>query len=315
MTERHVPVLADRVLELLAPAIEVSGAVALDATVGLGGHAERLLTAHPGLRLIGIDRDEQALELATTRLAPFGERVELVHAVYDAIPSVLAEADLPAVAAVLFDLGVSSLQLDTDHRGFAYSRDTPLDMRMDTSRGPTAADVLASYDADRLASVFRRYGEERFASRIARAIVERRTRHPLGSTAELADVVRDAIPAAARRTGGNPAKRVFQALRIEVNSELEALRRGLPAALDALAEGGRVVTLAYHSLEDRLVKQELARRSRPSLPLDLPVRAAETHSELELLTRGAEKASETEIVANPRAASVRLRAAVRRQAP
>ncbi len=308
---RHEPVLVERVAELLAPALSAPGAVIVDATVGLGGHAAVLLSRHPDLRLLGIDRDPAALKRAGSRLAGFGPRVELVHAVYDRLPELLAERRLDHVGAVLFDLGVSSLQLDSDDRGFAYSRDTALDMRMDPTSGLTAADVLASYDADRLSRIFREYGEERFARRIARAIVAERAQRPVRSTAQLADLIRDAIPAPARRTGGNPAKRVFQALRIEVNGELDALAAAIPAAIDALASGGRIVTLAYQSLEDRLIKRQFASRSRQALPPDLPIREEKTDVQLELLTRGAEKASGTEIEFNPRSRPVRLRAAVR----
>jgi 16S rRNA (cytosine1402-N4)-methyltransferase len=315
MTEPiHVPVLLDRVLELLGPALDGPSPVLVDTTLGLGGHAAALLAAHPRARLVGLDRDPHALAEAGERLSPVADRIELVHTGYAALAEVLADRGLPAVDAVLFDLGVSSMQLDVDDRGFAYSRDTPLDMRMDPTQGVGAAEVLASYDAEQLATVFRRYGEERFARRIAAAIVAERDRQPLTSTLRLADLVREAVPAAARRHGGHPAKRVFQALRIEVNGELEQLRDGLPAALDALAVGGRIAVLAYHSLEDRLVKRALVARERSRLPADLPVTAEQTRPELEPLTRGAEKATTEEVAVNPRAASVRLRAAVRRRA-
>jgi 16S rRNA (cytosine1402-N4)-methyltransferase len=307
----HLPVLLERILALLGPAITGPDAVAVDATLGLGGHAEALLRAHPRLTLVGLDRDQDALARSRTRLAPFGGRVHLVHAVYDRMPEVLADLDLPGVHAVLFDLGVSSLQLDVPERGFAYAREAPLDMRMDASGGMTAADVVNGYPVAELARVLREYGEERFALRIAQAIGRARRTAPLRSTSELAELVRDAIPAATRRHGGHPAKRTFQALRIEVNGELDALRAALPAALDALLLRGRIAVLSYQSLEDRLVKRALAAAAADTTPPGLPVTLADRGPQLRLLTRGAETASDAEIAANPRAASVRLRAAER----
>jgi 16S rRNA (cytosine1402-N4)-methyltransferase len=307
----HVPVLLERCLELLAPALGVPGAVHVDATLGLGGHAEAVLAAHPDLTLVGLDRDPQALRLARERLGGYAARTHLVHAVYDELPAVLGRLGLAAVNGVLFDLGVSSLQLDEPARGFAYAQDAPLDMRMDQTRGRTAEEVVNSYSAAELTRILRVYGEERFAPRIAAAIVRERDRRPITSSARLADLVRDAIPAAARRTGGHPAKRAFQALRIEVNGELAALERALPAALDALAPGGRIVALAYHSLEDRLVKRALAARARSTGPVDLPVELPGSAPTLRLLTRGAEQPDASEVARNPRAASVRLRAAER----
>jgi 16S rRNA (cytosine1402-N4)-methyltransferase len=304
----HVPVLRDRVLALLAPAFAAPGAVAVDATLGLGGHALALLEAHPQLRLVGIDRDPEALRLASARLAAHSARVSLHQAVYDELPSVLATAGLARVDGVLFDLGVSSLQLDEARRGFAYAQDTPLDMRMDPSSGPTAADVVNSYPVDELARVLREYGEERFAGRIAAAVVRAR---PVTSSARLAELVRAAIPAAARRTGGNPAKRTFQALRIEVNRELEALAAALPAAIDAVRVGGRIVVLSYHSLEDRIVKRAFAAGATDSSPLGLPMPLPSAAPVLRVLTRGAEPPSAAEVAANPRAASARLRAVER----
>ena len=305
---RHVPVLLGRVLELLAPALTAPGAVVVDATLGMGGHAEALLVAHPQAHLIGIDRDTDALALATKRLAPFETRTTLVHAVYDQLPVVLAELGLSTVDGVLFDLGVSSLQLDEIDRGFSYAHDAPLDMRMDATTGKTAADVVNTYSAAEIARVLRVYGEERFASRIANAIVQERSRQPLVSGARLAELVRDSIPAATRRTGGHPAKRTFQALRIEVNAELAALERAVPAAVAAVRVGGRVVVLSYQSLEDRLVKQVFAAGAASTSPSELPVELPDHAPRLRLLTRGADQASADEIAANPRAASVRLRA-------
>jgi 16S rRNA (cytosine1402-N4)-methyltransferase len=306
--QRHVPVLLARVLELLAPALSVPDAVVVDATLGMAGHAEALLIAHPNARLVGIDRDADALALAADRLEPFATRITLVHAVYDQLPDVIARLGLPAVDGILFDLGVSSLQLDEVERGFSYAQDAPLDMRMDQTAGQTAADVVNTYSAADIARVLRVYGEERFASRIANAVVRERVRQPLVSTARLAELVRDSIPAAARRTGGNPAKRTFQALRIEVNGELSALEQAIPAAVASIRVGGRVVVLSYQSLEDRLVKQVFTSGAASTSPSDLPVELPGHAPRLRLLTRGAEQATDDEVAANPRAASVRLRA-------
>ncbi len=314
---QHVPVLLARVAAVLAPALapalEPDGAerVLVDATVGLGGHTAALLTSHPGLTVIGLDRDRDALRLAAQRLAEFGVRVVLRHVAFDRVPEVLDELDIRQVDGVLFDLGVSSMQLDTDDRGFSYARDTELDMRMDRSHGPTAADVLNTYPADRLARLLREYGEERFAARIAAAVVRRRQRAPLRHSAELVEVLDEAIPAAGRRSGGNPAKRTFQALRIEVNGELDQLRTALPAALDALRVGGRIVVLSYHSLEDRIVKRTLADAAADRTPIDLPVPLPDRGPRFRLLGRAAGTADADEIAENPRAASVRMRAAER----
>jgi 16S rRNA (cytosine1402-N4)-methyltransferase len=311
----HVPVLLDRVVALLAPAFLDRDAVFVDATLGLGGHSEALIATHPRLTLVGLDRDTEALRRSGERLAPFASRIHLVHAIYDELPVVLADLGIDQVDGVLFDLGVSSLQLDQVDRGFSYARDAPLDMRMDQSTGRTAADVVNGYSVPELARILSQFGEERFAMRIAQAINRERGRAPLNSTARLADLVRDAIPAATRRTGGHPAKRTFQALRIEVNGELEALRSTLAAALDAIRVGGRVVVLSYHSLEDRLVKQQFAALATDQTPPGLPVPLAEHGPQLRLLTRGGETASESEVTANPRSASVRLRAAERVRMP
>jgi 16S rRNA (cytosine1402-N4)-methyltransferase len=303
--------MTDRVLALLRPALEPAGAVLMDATLGRAGHASALLARNLGLSLIGIDADNAAIEESRRVLAPCAGRVTLVRAVYDQIPEILAGLGQPSVQGILFDLGLSSPQVDDASRGFAYSQDAPLDMRMDQSGPLTAADVLNTYPAPRLARVLREYGEERFARRIADAVVRERAVTPLTSTTRLTEIIRDSIPAAARRTGGNPAKRTFQALRIEVNGELDALRRALPAALDALAVGGRIVVLAYHSLEDRIVKQALADQAADTTPRGLPVSLPEARPRFRLLTRGAERPSEQEVTVNPRAASARLRAAER----
>ncbi|GAA1837414.1 16S rRNA (cytosine(1402)-N(4))-methyltransferase RsmH [Pseudonocardia ailaonensis] len=307
----HVPVMLPRVMELLDPALRDRPAVCVDATLGLGGHSAALLAAHPQLTLVGLDRDPQALELAGRRLTAFADRIHLVHAVYDRIADVLADLGLPHADGILFDLGVSSLQLDADERGFSYSRDSDLDMRMDPTQGPTAADVLNTYAPGDLVRILREYGEERFATRIVSAVVKRREREPFVRSADLVELLYAAVPAASRRTGGHPAKRTFQALRIEVNAELEALRGALPAAVSSLPVGGRVVVLAYQSLEDRMVKRELAAGAASRTPVDLPVELPEHAPELRLLTRGAEVATDDEIEDNPRAASVRCRAAER----
>jgi 16S rRNA (cytosine1402-N4)-methyltransferase len=307
----HVPVLLDRVVELLAPSLAGPDAVVVDATLGLGGHSEALLARFGSLHLVGLDRDPQALALAAQRLAPFGDRATFVHAVYDEIAAVLADLGRDRVQGVLFDLGVSSLQLDQRERGFAYAQDAPLDMRMDQSRGITAAVVVNTYSAAELARVLRVYGEERFARRIADALVRERTKEPFVGTARLAELVRSSIPAATRRTGGHPAKRTFQALRMEVNGELAALERALPEAVSALAVGGRIAVLSYHSLEDRLTKRVLVAGATSSAPKDMPIVPPEAQPVLRLITRGAEKPSEGELAANPRAASARLRGAER----
>ncbi|MDT0264971.1 16S rRNA (cytosine(1402)-N(4))-methyltransferase RsmH [Streptomyces sp. DSM 44915] len=308
---RHRPVMLQRCVELLGPALAAPGAVVVDCTLGLGGHSEALLTAFPEARLIALDRDRTALRLAGERLAPFGDRATLVPAVYDELPAVLARLGVPRVAGVLFDLGVSSMQLDEDDRGFAYARDAPLDMRMDQESGPSAADVLNTYPPGELVRVLRVYGEERFARKIVEAVVRRRAVAPLTGSAELVALIREALPQAAKRTGGNPAKRTFQALRIEVNGELAVLERAMPAAVDALAVGGRIVVLSYHSLEDRLVKRVLTRGSRHTAPPELPVVPEQYQPRLRLLTRGAELPSEDEVAENRRAAPARLRAAER----
>ena len=312
MTEpAHVPVLLERCVGLLAPALTEPGSVVVDCTLGRGGHAEALLAAAPHCRLVGLDRDPEALRRSGARLAPYAGRITLVHAVYDELPRVLADLGLDCVQGVLFDLGVSSLQLDEAERGFAYAQDAPLDMRMDPTTGRTAADVVNGYDGKAIARILKEYGEERFAARIADAIVRERAKEPFTSTARLAELVRSSIPAATRRTGGHPAKRAFQALRIEVNDELGVLRRAIPAAVDTLCVGGRLVVLSYHSLEDKIVKSELVARSASTVPVDLPFVPEGAVPELRLLVSGSGKAPADEIAVNPRAASVRLRAAER----
>jgi 16S rRNA (cytosine1402-N4)-methyltransferase len=308
---RHIPVLLDRVVALLAPALTDPGAVLVDATLGLGGHALAMLERFPNLRVIGVDRDPAALELSTRRLAPYATRTTLVHAVYDDLPAVLAGLGLAHVQGVVLDLGVSSMQLDQAERGFSYARDAPLDMRMDPTSGPTAAEIVNDYPAERLARVLSTYGEERFARRIADRVVRARSSEPIQTTTQLVELIRAAIPAAAQRTGGHPAKRTFQALRIEVNGELAALERALPRAVAALAVGGRIAVLSYHSLEDRLVKRAFAALATVRGPVDMPVVRESDRPELRLLTRGAERPDEAETADNSRATSARLRAAER----
>ena len=305
---RHVPVLLDRVLDLLAPALADRDAVFVDCTLGLGGHSEAVLRAHPRVRLIGLDRDPQAIELSRRRLAPFADRVEFVRTTYDGIASAVGGAK---VDGILMDLGVSSLQLDAEERGFAYSKDAPLDMRMSAGTGMTAADVLNTYSVDDLTRILRDYGEERFARKIAGAVAREREREPFTTSGRLVELLYDVVPAATRRTGGHPAKRTFQALRIEVNEELESLRLALPAALSVLAVGGRIVVESYQSLEDRMVKRAFTALATSTSPQDLPVELPGHGPQLRLVTRGAEQANEQEIEENPRAASVRLRAAER----
>lgn len=315
----HVPVLLDRCVDLLAPALtrhaaDGSGAVLVDATLGAGGHAERFLDRFPGLRLIGLDRDPDALALAGRRLAGFGDRVHLVHTRYDGIAAALTGAGLAStgsVDGVLFDLGVSSMQLDRPERGFSYAQDAPLDMRMDAGAELTAAEILNTYDRRALTDILRQFGEEKFAARIAALVTERRTGQPFSRTSELVELIYQAIPAPARRTGGHPAKRTFQALRIAVNAELESLRAALPAALAAVRPGGRVVVMAYQSLEDRIVKTQFAAATASRSPAGLPVELPGHEPEFSMLTRGAERADAEEIARNPRSAPVRLRAVER----
>lgn len=302
----HVPVLLERTVELLAPGAR-SGAVFVDCTLGMGGHTEALLQRFTGIRVLGIDRDPQALELASARLAAFGDRFVAGRGVFDTADELLDGIGVSRPAAYLFDLGVSSLQLDSDPRGFAYARDTPLDMRMDPSSPLSAADVVNSYSAEELARVFSRYGEERYARRIAAAVVRHRESEAITTSDQLTEVVRRAVPAGPKRSG-HPAKRVFQGLRIEVNDELGALRRGLAAAIRRVDVGGRIVVMSYHSLEDRIVKRMFASGARPSAPEGLPVIPEEHRAFLQPLTRGAEVASIEETEANPRSRSVRLRA-------
>jgi len=306
----HTPVLLERTLEVLDPALLTEGAVLVDATLGLGGHAEAALNRYPGLTLVGLDRDADALAASAQRLERFGDRVHLVHTIYSGLRGALDELGIDRVTAVIFDLGVSSMQLDEADRGFAYAQDAPLDMRMDRTGAVTAETVLAEYSEAELRRIFYAYGEEKLAPRYARRIVEARARQPLTRSAELVRLIIDATPRAVQRSG-HPAKRVFQALRIEVNGELASLEAALPAALDALALHGRIVVLSYQSLEDRIVKRELAARTRSTAPAGLPVELPEHLPEFQLLVRGAEFADDAERQRNSRSIPVRLRAAER----
>jgi 16S rRNA (cytosine1402-N4)-methyltransferase len=308
--EIHTPVMLDRVVELLAPAVQHDDAVIIDATLGMGGHTEAMLAAFPNSRVIGIDRDTDAIGIAQRRLAEVGDRLTIVHAVYDEIGRALREGAAPRADGILFDLGVSSLQLDRAERGFAYAKDAPLDMRMDRSDGPTAAMIVAEYPESALRRIFEKFGEEKLSARYARAIVKARELAPVETSAQLVAILIEATPAAVQRTG-HPAKRVFQALRIEVNRELEVLERAIPAGLDALALGGRMVVLSYQSLEDRIVKQEFAARSSSTAPAGLPIELPQHRAEFKLLVRGAELADDAERERNPRSTPVRLRAAER----
>jgi 16S rRNA (cytosine1402-N4)-methyltransferase len=301
--------MRDRCVELLAPAILASeNPVVVDGTLGLGGHTEALLQRFENLTVIGIDRDEIALERASQRLAPFGDRLKTSHCVFDEISTVVADFGFSRINGALFDLGVSSIQLDESDRGFSYSQDAPLDMRMDRSRGITASEILNTYEPGKLVNILRAYGEEKFATRIVENIVKARAKAPLNSTTELATLVKESIPAATRRTGGNPAKRTFQALRIEANDELGAISRALPDALDLLMVGGRLVVMSFQSLEDRIVKEIFMEASTSKSPRNLPIELPEYAAKFSLVFRSSQTPSEEELASNPRSASVRLRA-------
>jgi len=309
MKVEHTSVMLERCITLLAPAIEKSSSpVVVDATLGLGGHSYALLEKFPHLRIVGLDRDLSAISIAQERLASFNNRITIIHAVYDEMPSVLDGLGLKSVDGILFDLGVSSLQLDRAERGFSYAQNAPLDMRMDQSRGMTAHEILTSYSRNDLIRVIRDFGEEKFATRIVDNIIEARQKNQLQTTSDLAEIVKKSIPAPARRVGGNPAKRTFQALRIEVNQELAVLERAIPRAMDRLAIGGRMVVMSFQSLEDKIVKRFFAAASESLTPRGLPVEIASLAAKFQLVFRGSEKATEKEILENSRAQSVRLRA-------
>ncbi len=305
----HIPVALDRCIALLSPAIESStNPVVVDATLGLGGHTRALLLKYPQLKVIALDRDLSAIEVATTNLSDVSDRVVIVHAVYDELALVLAKLGVSEVDGILFDLGVSSMQLDQADRGFAYSQDAPLDMRMDQSSGPTALDILTTYTYGELVRVIRNYGEEKFATKIADNVIKAREAGTLRTTKDLAEIVKNSIPAPARRTGGNPAKRTFQALRIEVNQELAVLERALPQAIDAIRIGGRLVVMSYQSLEDKIVKKALSEVVASHSPLGLPFDLPNSAASYKLVINGSEGATVAEIEINARAQSMRLRA-------
>jgi len=301
--------MRDTCVDLLTPAINKSETpVVVDATLGLGGHSEALLESNPNLVLIGIDRDLDAIVKAKNRLAKFENRVKLNHAIFDEITDVVNSFGFEQVDGILFDLGVSSMQLDQSDRGFSYSQDAPLDMRMDRSTGITASEIINTYAPGELVRILRTYGEEKFATRIVENIVKERAKAPLNSTAQLATLVKESIPAATRRTGGNPAKRTFQALRIETNDELGAVNRAIPQALELLKVGGRLVVMSFQSLEDRIVKEIFTEATTSGTPRDLPIDLPEFAAKFALVVRGSVLPSEAEIAANSRAQSVRLRA-------
>lgn len=311
--DRHVPVMLDRVLDLMEPGIEHARAqgrapVALDGTLGMGGHTEALLRRHDDLIVVGIDRDTQALQLATDRLSWAGDRLRTWHGTYDQVPEALESAGLDGVDAALYDLGVSSFQLDERERGFAYSYDAPLDMRMDSTAELTAATVVNTYAEADLKRIIRAWGEERFAGRIASAIVRARQDEQFTGTGRLVEVIRGAVPAAAGKSGGHPAKRTFQALRIEVNEELDVLERALPAIMDALNLGGRLVVMSYHSLEDRITKSQMTALAKSTAPPGFPIELEEHAPVVKMLTRGVDKPTQHEIEENPRASSAKVRA-------
>ena len=307
--QEHISVMRDTCIDLLTPAINKSETpVVVDATLGLGGHSEALLESNPNLVLIGIDRDLDAIVKAKNRLAKFENRTKLNHAIFDEITEVVNSFGFNKVDGILFDLGVSSMQLDQSDRGFSYSQDAPLDMRMDRSTGITASEIVNTYAPGELVRILRTYGEEKFATRIVENIVKERAKAPLNSTAQLATLVKESIPAATRRTGGNPAKRTFQALRIETNDELGAVNRAIPQALELLKVGGRLVVMSFQSLEDRIVKEIFTQATTSGTPRDLPIDLPEFAAKFALVVRGSVLPSEAEIAANSRAQSVRLRA-------
>jgi len=309
MMQEHVSVMRDTCIDLLTPALNKSETpIVVDATLGLGGHSEALLEANPNLVLIGIDRDLDAIKKAQSRLAKYENRIHLNHSVFDEITEVVKSFGFEKVDGILFDLGVSSMQLDQSERGFSYSHDAPLDMRMDRSTGITASEIVNSYAPGELVRILRTYGEEKFATRIVENIIKERAKAPLNSTAQLATLVKESIPAATRRTGGNPAKRTFQALRIETNDELGAVNRAIPQALELLKVGGRLVVMSFQSLEDRIVKEFFAQATTSGTPRGLPIDLPEFAAKFALVVRGSVLPSEAEIAANSRAQSVRLRA-------
>ena len=311
MNERHVPVLLEQAVELLAPE---RGGVFVDCTLGLGGHARAILTRGPQARLLGIDRDPRALALAGERLADYGGRVELVEGEFSDLGEILDHRGFAVVAGILADLGVSSLQLDEAERGFSFRRDGPLDMRMGVA-GRTAAEIVNSYSEGDLEKILREYGEERDARRIARAIATARERQPIATTSELRQLIARVKGGGREWTGGregrvDPSTRAFQALRIEVNQELVGLQRLMDQAIGRLQQGGRLVVISYHSLEDRIVKNTMRDLARGTVDEISGRPRAETRL-IEVLTRKPLRPTEEEVALNPRARSARLRAARR----
>lgn len=309
INELHTPVALEYSIEMLGPALTGENPVMVDGTLGLGGHTEAFLDRFENLTVVGIDRDEKALELASSRLARFGARFIPAHAVYSDVLEVLEAEGIDAVDAILLDLGVSSMQLDEADRGFAYSFDAPLDMRMNQSHGITAAEVLNSYGENELARIFKEYGEERYAKQVAKAIADRRKDEAFTSSADLAALVSKVVPYIPGKSTGHPAKRIFQALRIEVNGELEILEETIPASIEALKVGGRILVMSYHSLEDGIVKKALVHAATSLTPIEMPIELPEHAPIVRMLTKGTAVASDAEKTANPRAASVRMRAA------
>lgn len=306
--------MLERCLDLLRPGISGKNPLVVDATLGLGGHTEALLSAHPELTVIGLDRDPVALEMASERLARFSSRFQGVLATYDQFQSVLEDLGIEKIQGALFDLGVSSMQLDETARGFSYAKDAPLDMRMDQTRGVTAADILASESEQELTRIFRDFGEERFAYQIAKAIVRKRSEKPITTSSQLNQIVEFVVPKVPGKQSGHPAKRIYQALRVAVNDELSILAAAIPQAIEALAVGSRIVVMSYHSLEDAIVKSAFQLAATSSTPIELPIELPGSGPKLRVITKGVERATEFELNQNPRAASARLRAAEKLEA-
>lgn len=308
----HIPVALERAHELLAPALSHDGAVMVDGTLGMAGHTTSFLSRYANIHVVGIDRDEEARAIAKKRTEEFASRITIVADTYDRIPEALSEAGFTHADAILLDIGVSSLQLDSTGRGFSYSQDADLDMRMDQGTGQTAEDIIREYPLAKLAAVFEKYGEEKLAMRYARAIVQKREEEAIVSTKQLVDILQEATPASLKHAG-HPAKRVFQALRVEVNDELRLLEQALPKAIATLPVGGRILVMSYQSLEDRIVKRIFQKMSQSTAPIGLPIELPEHKPELKLLTTKAERATAEEIARNPRSRPLRLRAAERIQ--
>jgi len=306
LVEQHIPVMLDRVVELFTPCLSTSNPIFVDATLGLAGHTEALLNKFSNLKVIGFDRDSIALNRAKLRLEKYQDRINFINETFDSIEKNLNDLK---VNAILFDLGVSSIQLDEVSRGFSYAQNTNLDMRMNQNQDLTAEYILNNYDAKTLTKIIFEFGEEKFASRIANSIIKQRQSKKIETTFELVEIIKSCIPAPARRKGGNPAKRTFQALRIAVNNELEILEKAIPQALNSLAIGGRIVVLSYQSLEDRIVKNIFkANTATTDLLPGLPIPLKSKEKDFVLVNKKAENATDKEISLNPRATSVKLRA-------